>query len=176
MEADERRRIRIGIDGGGTVTDVLGVGAQDAGWRVIKVPSTPDTPNVAVLQALEAILEAEGDVDVEFLGHGTTAGTNAFLTKRGAVTALLATAGFEDVLEFRRMDRTGVMDPYDLQLEFPQPIVPRRRRFGVRERIGRGGEVVTELTESEISRVIDLLSRSGSDAAAISLLWSFDNP
>ena len=176
MEADERRRIRIGIDVGGTFTDVVGIGAQDAGWRVIKVPSTPDTPNVAVLQALEAILEAEGDVDVEFLGHGTTAGTNAFLTKRGAVTALLATAGFEDVLEFRRMDRTGVLDPYDLQLAFPAPIVPRRRRIGVAERIGRGGEVVRELSDQEIARVIRCLADARAEAVAISLLWSFENP
>jgi N-methylhydantoinase A len=161
---------------GGTFTDVVGIGAQDAGWRVIKVPSTPDTPNVAVLQALEAILEAEGDVDVEFLGHGTTAGTNAFLTKRGAVTALLATAGFEDVLEFRRMDRTGVLDPYDLQLDFPVPIVPRRRRIGVAERIGRGGEVVQALSDEEIARVIRCLADARAEAVAISLLWSFENP
>jgi N-methylhydantoinase A len=174
-EGAARRVIRIGIDVGGTFTDVVGIGADDAGWNVIKVPSTPATPDVAVLRALDAMLELEGDVDVEFFGHGTTAGTNAFLTKRGAVTALLATEGFEDVLEFRRMDRTGVMDPYDLQLDFPQPIVPRRRRFGVRERIGRGGEVVTPLTAEEIRRVVGKVEASGAEAVAISLLWSFDN-
>jgi N-methylhydantoinase A len=171
-----RRRIRIGIDVGGTFTDVVGIGAHDAGWTVIKVPSTPDTPNVAVLQGLESMLEAEGDADVEFLGHGTTAGTNAFLTKRGAVTALLATAGFEDVLEFRRMDRTGILDPYDLQLSFPPPLVPRRRRIGVAERIGRGGEVVEALSDAEIGRVVGLLADSQAQAVAVSLLWSFDNP
>ena len=171
-----RRRIRIGIDVGGTFTDVVGIGAQDAGWKVIKVPSTPATPNIAVLRGLESILEAEGDVDVEFLGHGTTAGTNAFLTKRGAVTALLTTAGFEDVLEFRRMDRTGILDPYDLQLDFPPPIVPRRRRIGVAERIGRAGEVVQPLSDQETSRVIGCLADSGAEAVAISLLWSFENP
>jgi len=140
------------------------------------VPSTSATPNIAVINSIEALLEQEGDVAVEFLGHGTTAGTNAFLTKRGAVTALLATAGFEDVLEFRRMDRTGVLDPYDLQLQFPEPIVPARRRFGVQERIGRGGEVVTELTDAEIGRVVGLVRDCGAEAVAIALLWSFDNP
>jgi N-methylhydantoinase A len=175
-EAGACRRIRIGIDVGGTFTDVVGIGARDAGWQVIKVPSTPTTPDVAVLRALEAILEAEGDVDVEFLGHGTTAATNAFLTKRGAVTALLATAGFEDILEFRRMDRTGILDPYDLQLNFPTPIVPRRRRIGVAERIGRGGEVVQALTDQEIARVIRCLADANAEAVAISLLWSFENP
>lgn len=170
-----RRRIRIGIDVGGTFTDVVGIGADDPGWNVVKVPSTPATPNIAVLRGLEAMLELEGDVDVEFVGHGTTAGTNAFLTKRGAVTALLATQGFEDVLEFRRMDRTGILDPYDLQLEFPAPLVPRRRRFGVAERIGRGGTVVTALAETEIVRLVDALAECGAEAVAIALLWSFDN-
>lgn len=78
------------------------------------MPSTPLIPNVAVLNAVDALLDGEGDVSVDFPGHGTTAGTNAFLTKNGAGTILLTTKGFEDVLEFRRMDRTGVLDPYDL--------------------------------------------------------------
>lgn len=170
------RAIRIGIDVGGTFTDIVGIGETDDGWRVRKVPSTPSTPNVAVINAIDSLLEGEGDVAVEFLGHGTTAGTNAFLTKRGAVTVLLTTAGFEDVLEFRRMDRTGVLDPYDLQLKFPEPIVPAHRRIGVRERIGRGGEVVVALTDAEITRVVDCVRAAGAEAVAISLLWSFDNP
>ena len=170
------RAVRIGIDVGGTFTDIVAIGEDDAGWSVIKVPSTPATPNIAVLNALAAMLEAEGDVTVDFLGHGTTAGTNAFLTKRGAVTALLCTEGFEDVLEFRRMDRTGILDPYDLQLDFPAPIVPRRRRFGVQERIGRGGEVVRPLLDDEIARVVDRVRESGAEAVAIALLWCFDNP
>ncbi len=174
--ATERRVIRIGIDVGGTFTDIVGIGEDDSGWTVIKVPSTPATPNIAVLNAIDALLDQEGDVRVEFLGHGTTAATNAFLTRRGATTALLATAGFEDVLEFRRMDRTGVLDPYDLQLHFPDPLVPARRRIGVQERVGRGGEVVTALTEAEIDRVVDLVRNSGAEAVAISLLWAFDNP
>jgi len=172
----QRRTIRIGVDVGGTFTDIVGIGEQDSGWRVQKVPSTPLTPNVAVMNAVDALLELEGDVDVEFLGHGTTAGTNAFLTKRGARTALLTTRGFEDVLEFRRMDRTGVLDPYDLQLTFPDPVVPSSRRIGVDERIGRGGEVVKALDEAEISRVVDAVRNCGAEAVAISLLWAFENP
>src|SRR6056297_2062499 len=121
-------------------------------WTVRKVPSTPTNPSIAVLRALETLLDEEGDVEVTFLGHGTTAGTNAFLTKRGASTALLTTKGFEDVLEFRRMDRTGVLDPYDLQLQFPAPLVPRQHRIGVVERVGHGGEVIIELTDTEIER------------------------
>lgn len=168
--------IRIGIDVGGTFTDIVGIGTAEHGWRVRKVPSTPRTPNVAVINAVDNLMEGEGDVAVEFLGHGTTAGTNAFLTKRGARTTLLTTAGFEDVLEFRRMDRTGVLDPYDLQLDFPEPIVPWERRIGVRERIGRAGVVVEKLSESEIDRVVALVEELGSEAVAISFLWSFENP
>lgn len=175
-EMQDRQVIRVGIDVGGTFTDIVGFSDQVPDWTVIKVPSTPLTPNVAVMNAINALLEKEGDVEVEFLGHGTTAATNAFLTKRGAVTALLTTAGFEDVLEFRRMDRTGVLDPYDLQLDFPRPIIPARRRIGVNERVGRGGEVVTPLEDDEIARVVEAVRESGAAAVAISFLWSFENP
>jgi N-methylhydantoinase A len=168
--------IRLGVDVGGTFTDIVGIGNAETGWRVRKVPSTPLAPNVAVLNAVDALMDGEGDVSVDFLGHGTTAGTNAFLTKSGADTILLTTKGFEDVLEFRRMDRTGLLDPYDLQLAFPEPLVPRHRRLGVAERIGRGGEVVEPLTDTEVARVVDAVLADGSDAVAIALLWSFDNP
>lgn len=171
----ERRRIRIGIDVGGTFTDIVGMAEDGSTWTVRKVPSTPTNPSIAVLKAIETLLEVEGDVDVTFLGHGTTAGTNAFLTKRGASTALLTTKGFEDVLEFRRMDRTGVLDPYDLQLKFPAPLVPRQHRIGVSERIGRGGEIVLPLTDSEIERVVRAVDEAGVEAVAISLLWGFEN-
>ncbi len=161
---------------GGTFTDIVGMTEDGATWTVRKVPSTPDDPSIAVLEAIDALLAAEGDVDVVFLGHGTTAGTNAFLTKRGATTALVTTMGFEDVLEFRRMDRTGVLDPYDLQLSFPAPLVPWRRRFGVEERIDRHGEVVAPLKCSEVDRVVEAIRESGAEAVAVCLLWSFENP
>jgi N-methylhydantoinase A len=167
--------VRIGIDVGGTFTDVVAI-AADGELTVLKVPSTPSDPSVAVLSGLQQMVERLGEPPVEFLGHGTTAATNAFLTRRGAVTALLTTAGFEDVLEFRRMDRTRTLDPYDLQLEFPQPLVPARRRIGVVERITVGGHAVQPLTESEIARVIERVRQTEATAVAICLLWSFENP
>ena len=170
------RRLRLGVDVGGTFTDIISIANGDEGYAVLKIPSTPDDPSIAVLAAITAMLDQEGRPDVSFLGHGTTAGTNAFLTKRGARTALLTTAGFEDVLEFRRMDRTGILDPYDLQLRFPQPLVPRRRRLGVRERVGLGGEIVTALTGEEIARVVEAIAALDVDAVAIALLWAFENP
>lgn len=168
--------MRIGIDVGGTFTDIVAIDQSGANWTVRKVPSTPDDPSRAVIQALDTILQTVDPAEIVFLGHGTTAGTNAFLTKRGATTALLTTIGFEDVLEFRRMDRGGILDPYDLQLKFPVPLVPGRRRFGVHERLGVGGEVITPLTEDEIDRVVELVRACGADAVAIATLWSFENP
>lgn len=169
-------RVRLGVDVGGTFTDIVSIGEDGARYAVLKLPSTPDDPSLAVLAAITAMLAQEGAPPVSFLGHGTTAGTNAFLTKRGARTALLTTAGFEDVLEFRRMDRTGILDPYDLQLRFPPPLVPRRRRLGVDERVGLGGQVVTPLTEAEIERAVAALRALEVDAVAIALLWAFERP
>ena len=168
--------VRIGVDVGGTFTDVVAIAEDGARYSVLKVPSTPSDPSVAVLGGIERLLEQEGEPPVAFLGHGTTAGTNAFLTKRGARTALVTTAGFEDVLEFRRMDRTGILDPYDLQLRFPAPLVPRRLRLGVRERVGLGGEVVVPLADEEIARVAARLAELEVDAVAIALLWAFEMP
>jgi N-methylhydantoinase A len=169
-------RVRIGIDVGGTFTDVVSISEDGSRYAVLKLPSTPRDPSVAVLAGLEGIVEREHDPHVAFLGHGTTAGTNAFLTKNGAKTALLTTAGFEDVLEFRRMDRSGILDPYDLQLKFPAPLVPRRRRIGVQERVHLGGRVLRPLTDEEIERVVGELRALDVEAVAISLLWAFENP
>src|SRR6202041_2703853 len=79
--AGSASRIRIGIDVGGTFTDIVGMPVDGSPWTVRKVPSPPDNPSIAVLTAIGFLLEEEGDVEVDFLGHGTTAGTNAFLTK-----------------------------------------------------------------------------------------------
>ncbi len=171
--------MRIGVDVGGTFTDIVGIDAS-GNWTVLKLPTTAEDQSVGVMDGLDRLMTADDEGKpaeiVEFLGHGTTTATNAFLTRRGARTALVTTAGFEDVLEFRRMDRSGTMDPYDLQLDFPPPLVPGRLRFGVEERIAPGGEVERPLTEPEISRVIAELRASEPEAIAVALLWSFENP
>jgi N-methylhydantoinase A len=167
--------MRIGVDVGGTFTDIVAI--DDGGtWTVLKLPTTPEDQSVGVMEGLDRLLAGAGGEAVEFLGHGTTSATNAFLTRRGARTALVTTAGFEDVLEFRRMDRSGTMDPYDLQLDFPPPLVPGRLRFGVEERVSTGGEVERALSDEEIERVIDRLRASQPEAIAVALLWSFENP
>jgi N-methylhydantoinase A len=167
--------MRIGVDVGGTFTDIVAIHGSGR-WTVLKLPTTPADQSVGVMEGLDRLLAGTQDGEVEFLGHGTTAGTNAFVTRRGARTALVATAGFEDVLEFRRMDRSGVMDPYDLQIDFPQPLVPGRLRFGVDERIAPGGVVERALTDAEIERVVAELRAGDPEAVAIALLWSFENP
>jgi len=161
---------------GGTFTDIVAIDETTGGREVLKLPSTPEDQSVAVMEGIDRLLAGRDAASVEFLGHGTTVGTNAFLTRRGARTALVATAGFEDVLELRRMDRSGVMDPYDLQLDFPQPLVPGRRRFGVVERVAPGGEVELELTDAEIGRIVEILAREAPEAIAVALLWSFLYP
>jgi N-methylhydantoinase A len=167
--------MRIGVDVGGTFTDIVAIDEVDGTWTVLKLPTTVEDQSIAVMEGLDRLL-TNGHSPVEFLGHGTTAGTNAFLTRRGARTALLTTAGFEDVLEFRRMDRSGILDPYDLQIDVPPPLVPGRLRIGVDERIAPGGAVERALTDAEVDRVVEVLREAEPEAIAVCLLWSFENP
>lgn len=167
---------RVGIDVGGTFTDVVAIGEGARRWDVLKVPSTPVDPSVGVRDGLERLLTTHDPDEIAFLGHGTTAATNAFLVKSGARTALLTTAGFTDVLEFRRMDRSGPLDPYDLQFRPPDPLVPARRRFGVVERVDASGAMIEELTDAEVARAVERLVGCGAEAVAVSLLWAFVNP
>jgi N-methylhydantoinase A/oxoprolinase/acetone carboxylase beta subunit len=123
--------MRVGIDSGGTFTDVV---ADDG--RVAKVASTPDDPARAVERAIDAI---DGRGRVGELAHGTTVATNALLEGRGATVALVATDGFADELEIARQTRPSLYDPF---VDRPAPLVPRALRFGVSGRLdGRGGEI-----------------------------------
>src|SRR3982074_415324 len=169
---------RIGIDVGGTFTDVVAVDEDTGRLAVVKVPRPPDDAPEGVLTGIHAALENAGisAADVGFLAHGTTVATNGFLERRGALTALVTTDGFRDVLEFRRGDRAGVMDPYDLHLSFPQPLVRRAHRLEVLERIGPRGEVVVPLDDASLRNVIAELRTTGAQSVAVSLLFSFVNP
>src|SRR5437588_4138423 len=133
----------IGVDTGGTFTDVFA-----SNGRVVKVPSTPWNPAEAILRALDAVGARAGDA----VGHGTTVATNAVLERRGARTALLTTAGFEDVLEIRRQNRPSL---YDLYARWPEPLVPAERRIGVAERLDFRGRVLRDLELNEARRALD---------------------
>ena len=159
---------RIGIDTGGTFTDFIWV--DEAGQlRLHKEPSTPDDPSRAVL----AGLAAGGAPAAADVVHGSTVATNALLQRRGAPTALIATAGFADVLAIGRQDRP---DLYALVPQKPPPLVPRAWRFEVRERVGADGQVVTPLDEASLAEVVERVAAAGVESVAVCLLFSFLRP
>jgi N-methylhydantoinase A len=169
---------RIGIDVGGTFTDLVAVDRR--GRTVIaKAPSTPADPSLGVLDGLERLARALGTAlapllrNTDRIVHGTTVATNALLTRGGAQVGLLATEGHRDVLEMRE----GLKDErYDLRLPHPAPLVPRARRLGVRERIGPEGQVLTKLDRASLDAAIARLARDKVDAVAICFLHAWRNP
>lgn len=158
----QTKRIRVGVDTGGTFTDFVFV--KDGQIQLFKVPSTPEDPSLAIKQGLARIGAA---VDVV---HGTTVGTNALLQRRGARTALITTRGFEDVLAIGRQARPEL---YNLNAVKPPPLVEDELRLGVSERVVASGEVIEPLNDGELPELVEKLKRAGVEAIAISLLFSF---
>ncbi len=168
--------MEIGIDTGGTFTDFVCRKAGEHEW-ILKVPSTPDDPSRAVLNGLRQVLalaDATPEQITRFV-HGTTVATNAVLERKGAVTGLLTTQGFRDVLEIGRQLRTAI---YDLELgpETPVFLVPGVRRMEVPERLSASGEVIVALDEEAVVAAADRLVAEGGEAIAICFLFSFLNP
>ena len=166
---------RIGVDIGGTFTDVALIDDVTGRIGVAKAPTTPRDFAQGVLTALDTAMRRY-DVpagDVGLLAHATTIVTNALLEEKGARAALVATRGFRDVLELRRSARA---DLYDLFQDAPGTLIPRRRRFEITERIGADGKVVVPLAEGEIGDLIASLKAARVEAIAVSLLFSFINP
>jgi N-methylhydantoinase A len=165
---------RVGIDIGGTFTDMLLV--EDDGTAVIgKTLTTPGDPSLAVENALGPILKG-GRVKTAERGtliHGTTLVTNALIERKGAPTALLTTAGFRDAVEIGREHRYEL---YDLNLELPKPLVPRHLRFDVPERVAADGGVLQSLDEAFVRRLVAELRDNGIKAIGICYLNSFRNP
>lgn len=166
------RRVRVGVDTGGTFTDF--VFQMEDGLRVFKVASTPIDPSEAITEGLRRIAQLTGAKlgEIEVI-HGTTVGTNALLERRGAKTALVTTAGFEDVLVIGRQARPAL---YDLHAVKPQPLVPGNLRFGVKERVAASGEVLEELTEEALAQLVKKLKRARVESIAVCLLFSFVHP
>ncbi len=165
---------RVGVDIGGTFTDLLLIGAD--GRAVIgKTLTTPADPSLAVETALSRAL-GEGPAQSGERGtlvHGTTLVTNAIIERKGAPTALLTTAGFRDALEIGREQRYEL---YDLNLEFPKPLVPRHLRFDVPERTAADGSVLQPLDETFVRRLVAELRDKGIKAIGVCYLHSFRNP
>src|SRR5580704_14173492 len=160
--------MRIAMDTGGTFTDCVFV--RDGRLEILKVPSTPENPTRAIVQALVEVLPMPED-SLE-LTCGTTVGTNALLERRGGRVALVTTAGFEDVLEIGRQARQKL---YDFFGDRPAPLVPAERRLGVHERIGTDGRVVAGLTRAEIASTVRRVKASKCDSVAVCFLFSFVN-
>ena len=165
---------RIGVDIGGTFTDVALVEEASGRIGIAKVPTTPRNFAQGVLSGLETALREHGIAarDVSLLAHATTVVTNALLEQKGARIALVTTRGFRDVLELRRSSR---IDLYDLFQDPPAVLVPRRRRFEVTERIDAQGAVVTPLAESEIPALAERLKAERVEAVAVCLMFAFLN-
>ena len=164
---------RLGVDIGGTFTDVVLIGA-DGTMHTRKVLSTPDDYARGVLDGAVGLLDETGIDPGELTGivHATTVASNTVLEGRGARTALITTEGFRDVLEMRRL-RIPVM--YDLQYEKPAPLVPRRRRYEIAERMGPRGEVWRGLDDGSVTAVAEAIRADEVDAVAIALLHSYAN-
>ncbi|HKE92036.1 MAG TPA: hydantoinase/oxoprolinase family protein [Gemmatimonadales bacterium] len=162
--------MRVGVDVGGTFTDLVAV-APDGTLDIRKVLSTPDDPSIGLFQACDALAVPPGSA-IELLVHGTTIATNALLERRGARTALVTTAGFEDLLWLRRQDRAAL---YDLGLDHPPPLVRRDDVVGAAERAGPDG-VITPLGDAEVERVVAAVRALQPEAVAIVLLFAFRHP
>ena len=168
-------RYSIGVDIGGTFTDLVMFDEVTGRLYNEKVLTTPKDPSVGVLEGIERILAANGAsaAEVCHVIHGTTLVANAVIERRGSRIALVATRGFADLIEIGTEWR---YDIYDLSMQVPEPLVPRRLRFEVAERLGPDGAVLQALDENEAVAVAHRIAQSGVAAVAICLLHSFRNP
>ena len=170
---ESRGGYRIGVDVGGTFTDV--VLEHDGALTTAKVLTTPDAPDDAVLAGVDDVLARSGadPAAVGLLIHGTTLATNAIIERKGARTALVTTEGFRDVLDIGYESR---YDQYDIMIEKPVPLVPRERRLVVPERVDVNGRVLMPLDEPAVGAVAGELARLGIESVGIGFLHSYANP
>src|SRR3954468_11365483 len=166
---------RVGLDIGGTFTDFVLYDSSNRRISLYKCLTTPHDPSIAALDGLEALVR-ESNIEVADVGqivHGTTLVTNAIIERRGARLGLLTTKGFRDSLEMGTEQR---YDIYDLFLSFPEPLVPRRYRLEIGERLDRDGRVVAPLDPDEVRAAVKQLVDDGIEAIAVCFLHSYANP
>jgi len=163
--------VRVGVDVGGTFTDFV---ACDSTGRTtsLKVPTTPANPAGGVLDGLAAVTRVAGRC--ASLAHGTTLVTNAIVERRVGAVGLVTTRGFGDVLEIGRMNRPHL---YRIDLPAkPEPLVPRRLRAEVGERVGPDGSVLAPLDLGQLPKIVERFRRDGVESVAICLLHAYANP
>src|SRR5689334_8267587 len=170
-------RWRVGVDSGGTFTDICLFEETEGRVEVWKVSSTPDDPSRGIAQGVDEgmrrVAPEAGDKPaspVSYFGHGTTVATNALIQHRGVPTGLITTAGFRDLLEIGRQKRP---DLYDLQADKPPVLVSRDLRLEVPERLRHDGTVETTLDEKEVRQAARCLREGGVKAVAICFLYGF---
>jgi N-methylhydantoinase A len=170
-----RARFRFGFDIGGTFTDFVLVDGASGAVRTYKTLTTPADPARAVVEGWRTLVDASdvGADAIELAVHGTTLITNALIERAGAVTGLITTKGFRDVLEMRKEMR---YDIYDLLITLPDPLVPRPLRLEVDERVTACGEVLRPLDVAELEQVAATFRAAGVEAVAVTFLHSYRNP
>lgn len=174
-ETSAQRHLWIGVDTGGTFTDLVVFDSDLSAFAYLKVPTSSDDPSRAILDGVAQLL---GDADsrggeVAFLSHGTTLGTNALLEGRLPQTGMITTRGFRDVLEIARQRRPHL---FNLRMPKSDPIAPRNSRIEVTERLSEVGAVVQALAVVEVEEAITELKSQGCESVAICLLHSYANP
>ena len=164
----QNETVRVGIDIGGTFTDFVIVWPATGDIKTFKLLSTPEDPANAILTGLSRI-----GLPIEMLIHGSTVATNALLERKGARTALITTRGFRDVLEIGRQNRPEL---YNLQVQPRQPIIPRKDRFELDERVDFQGHPLKALDLAELDTLTDRLTLEGYESIAVCFLFSFLYP
>ncbi len=164
------KNLRVGVDIGGTFTDIVLQNLEDGTTELFKVLSTPENPSIGMLQGLDELGIVQ---DIQFLVHGTTAGLNALLSRTGERLALLTTAGFTDV---PLLGRAGNTDIWNLRPERAEPLVAADDIVAVAERMRFDGSVELPLAEQEVERIAEWLRASGITSVVISLLHAYENP
>ncbi len=171
----EKKGWIVGVDVGGTFTDFCARENTSGKTVIHKRPSTPSDPSLGIIKGLDELKsKISGQSEVSRLAHGTTVATNALLQRKGGNIVLITTKGFRDLIEIGRQVRPKV---YHLQIDSPQPLIDRRQRFEINERIGPNGEIIDKVLDSDISKLIsDIKSIEKIDGFAVCLLFSFLNP
>ncbi len=165
--------VRLAVDVGGTFTDIVLKTPETQ--TTVKVLTTTSSPEEAVIAGAKEVFASAGidPVSVDLVLHGTTLATNLLIERQGSPVALLTTRGFRDSIEIRNENR---FEQYDVNIDLPSPLVPRSLRFGIPERIGAAGQVLSPLDEDHVARLVPDLCQSGVKSVAIGFLHSYRNP
>ncbi len=156
----------IGVDTGGTFTDFVYKDGKE--WKILKILSTPENPARAVIEGLKTIGKGK-----KVITHGTTVATNALLERKGAKTALITNKGFEDIIEIGRQSRKELYNLYYRREKIP---VERKHRYGVKCRVNSRGEIIEDIEEGDLKRVLNAIKKEGIESIAVCFLFSFLNP